>query len=520
MRNRIVKRLLMCCMGISLVVGTPAVGWASETETTKEEVPETDSSAEDYLPFFKDANPQCYFANGRFHVPVSFFVSGLPNFELNDFKMEIHDLGLNDGKYCLSIKSDTGDLDAVLILDDYKEDDNSFSDLKLLFANDEATIEQARNVLLGIISFCKDGNLSTEDITDLYSNIINNAGTTINNAGISYLVNIATTEESNEIQNCQLQCEQNKLNKLNGTTYTFDFMTNDAAVIEKQVNIADEQIKPYQSVDDSGKTVFDYSKEGAQEAADIYEASIRQQENVEYKSSAIGQIDPETGSEMENFIFKIYSENSAAAQETTPALEPTVTSVPTATPEQTKAPVEYKDATTIKIVQQALNDAGYNCGTPDGVAGSGTSSAITQYQTDKGLSVNGLVTDELVQSLGVTEKVQQAVQLEQNKSSYRSDLTYDQMARTPDAYMGEKIKISGKVLQAETGDDICYARVAMNSDYDTVVFVTYSNDLLGYRLLEDDQITVYGSSMGVYSYEAVSGATITIPWLMADMIEM
>lgn len=33
-------------------------------------------------------------------------------------------------------------------------------------------------------------------------------------------------------------------------------------------------------------------------------------------------------------------------------------------------------------------------------------------------------------------------------------------------------------------------------------------------------ITIYGTSWGLYSYEAVSGATITIPWLEAAIIEM
>ena len=51
----------------------------------------------------------------------------------------------------------------------------------------------------------------------------------------------------------------------------------------------------------------------------------------------------------------------------------------------------------------------------------------------------------------------------------------------------------------------------MNSSYDTVIFVTYDKDLLSYRLLDDDIVTVYGTSLGVYSYEAVSGATITLP---------
>lgn len=214
---------------------------------------------------------------------------------------------------------------------------------------------------------------------------------------------------------------------------------------------------------------------------------------------------------------KIKKENKELKQ-TTPAPEETSTPEPTEVPQ---TPItEYKDATTIRITQQALNEVGYNCGTPDGVAGGKTSQAITEYQTAKGITVNGLITDELLQSLGIVERVQEAVKAEGAKAEYSSDYSYDQLARNPDTYMSQKIKITGKVLQAETSEDVCYARVAMNSDYDTVIFVTYENNLLGYRLLENDQITVYGTSLGVYSYKAVSGATITIPWLNADIIEM
>ena len=211
------------------------------------------------------------------------------------------------------------------------------------------------------------------------------------------------------------------------------------------------------------------------------------------------------------------SDTETTQEETTSAADAEVTEVPT---ENTQPVTEYKDATTIRIVQQALNEAGYNCGTPDGLIGGKTTEAITAYQTQKGIMVNGLVTDELLQSLGVVEKVQEAVKAEASKGEYNSGYTYDQLARNPDTYKGQKIKITGKVLQAETSDSTCYARIAMNSNYDTVIFVTYDAKLLGYRLLEDDQVAVYGKSYGVYSYEAVSGATITIPWIHADIIEM
>lgn len=185
-----------------------------------------------------------------------------------------------------------------------------------------------------------------------------------------------------------------------------------------------------------------------------------------------------------------------------------------------KDSVEYTDATTIRIVQQTLNELGYNCGSPDGVAGGKTTEAVKNYQTDKNITVNGKITDELLEILDISEKVQAAIEAEASKSEYGSEYTYDQLARNPDSYKGKKVLIKGKVLQAETTDTVCYARVAMNSDYNTVIFVTYDSSLLGYRLLEDDIITVYGIAQGVYSYEAISGASITIPWINADIIEM
>ena len=39
-------------------------------------------------------------------------------------------------------------------------------------------------------------------------------------------------------------------------------------------------------------------------------------------------------------------------------------------------PVLLYDSTIIQQVQQALNDAGFDCGTPDGIAGKGTAAAV------------------------------------------------------------------------------------------------------------------------------------------------
>ncbi len=66
--------------------------------------------------------------------------------------------------------------------------------------------------------------------------------------------------------------------------------------------------------------------------------------------------------------------------------------------------VANTDKATVKEVQAALNEAGYNCGTPDGIAGNMTASAISAYQKDKGLEVTGTITDELLSSLFPAEE--------------------------------------------------------------------------------------------------------------------
>ncbi len=213
----------------------------------------------------------------------------------------------------------------------------------------------------------------------------------------------------------------------------------------------------------------------------------------------------------------VISEDSIITDEEAKRLIEEGTSEPSPTP----APVEYTDRITVRLAQEALNAAGYNCGTPDGISGANTERAISDYQTDKGLTVTGTVTDELLSSLNIVEKVQKAVEVEQMKDKYNNGYTYDQLARNPDTYTGELAKVTGKVLQADSaGSDTYYMRLAMNSNYDTVIFITYSQDVIDYRLLEGDIVSVYGTCMGLYSYEAVSGATITIPWIHADNIEM
>lgn len=54
---------------------------------------------------------------------------------------------------------------------------------------------------------------------------------------------------------------------------------------------------------------------------------------------------------------------------------------------------------TVKQVQELLNQMGYECGTPDGLAGSKTHEAILRYTKEHGLQESQEITEELLESL-------------------------------------------------------------------------------------------------------------------------
>ena len=76
------------------------------------------------------------------------------------------------------------------------------------------------------------------------------------------------------------------------------------------------------------------------------------------------------------------------------------------------AVAEYTDRETVKMVQQALNDAGYDCGTPDGIAGKNTKNAIIAYQQANGLEETGVVDDALLESLGISVETEAEAEAE------------------------------------------------------------------------------------------------------------
>ena len=66
--------------------------------------------------------------------------------------------------------------------------------------------------------------------------------------------------------------------------------------------------------------------------------------------------------------------------------------------------VEYWDAETVAEVQEALNEAGFDCGDVDGSLGEMTKAAIESYQEANGIDVTGTITNAVLESFGIEKE--------------------------------------------------------------------------------------------------------------------
>lgn len=108
----------------------------------------------------------------------------------------------------------------------------------------------------------------------------------------------------------------------------------------------------------------------------------------------------------------------------------------------------------------------------------------------------------------------------QEKQRYNTGITYEQLARTPDKLMGRAVKFHGKVIQIIEGDTEVQMRLAVNDDYDKILYCAISKDnLKGTRILENDKITIYGVSTGLITYDSTMGGKISIPGVLIEKYE-
>lgn len=157
-------------------------------------------------------------------------------------------------------------------------------------------------------------------------------------------------------------------------------------------------------------------------------------------------------------------------------------------------------------------------------ASTSTASSTSASKTDKSTSeVANSSSTESSDSEDVTfdsEIKEASTPKEVNPADYNTGITYDTLTRTPDEHIGNKVTLSGEIVQVIEGDDASQYRMAVDQDYDKMVLIEVPTDQLSSRILENDLITIYGVSQGTIDYEYTIGGTNTVPAITVDKFEV
>lgn len=145
------------------------------------------------------------------------------------------------------------------------------------------------------------------DMEDQIQGFAESIGLTADQANmlVPILEAMGTLDISPKVNNSELektvtdaQTAEQTLEETTGKQYNFDFNITDLDTIQKQVDqvkkdIEDTYLKRDKNGnvirDENGIPTYDYSAPGAKETAQIYDASIKQQQQAEYQTSALGQ---------------------------------------------------------------------------------------------------------------------------------------------------------------------------------------------------------------------------------------
>lgn len=135
----------------------------------------------------------------------------------------------------------------------------------------------------------------------------------------------------------------------------------------------------------------------------------------------------------------------------------------------------------------------------------------------------GKVTINISDKSDSKSKVALNVQVEHSavydKTSYPS-IQYDSASRYPSSYKGDNVSFNGRVLQVMSGWGETSYRISSRGRWNNVVYVTIKNSDITTPIIEDDNVTVYGKYDGNYTYKSILGASITIPSVTAEKINV
>lgn len=109
----------------------------------------------------------------------------------------------------------------------------------------------------------------------------------------------------------------------------------------------------------------------------------------------------------------------------------------------------------------------------------------------------------------------------ETKKQYKDScktVTYEELARDKDMMQGERLCLTGQIVQAD-GKRFRMEITKKSYGYDDAIMFDFNTDKIDYNVLEKDIVTIWGESQGSYTYKAVLGNEITVPRIKAEYLE-
>ena len=152
----------------------------------------------------------------------------------------------------------------------------------------------------------------------------------------------------------------------------------------------------------------------------------------------------------------------------------------------------------------------------DKVTVTGTFDGLYTYTSTLGgeITIPSCVTE----NVKITGSKRPKIEKDKDGYSYINAESYEDFNRYAEAYEGQLVRLTGKVVQVMEGTGTASYRVGLEKQQSSVVYVNISLKDRDVRVLENDTVTVYGVYSGLYSYTSTLGATITIPCVQATKI--
>lgn len=179
----------------------------------------------------------------------------------------------------------------------------------------------------------------------------------------------------------------------------------------------------------------------------------------------------------------------------------------------------------VEYIQIQLWMLDYYRGDVTGTFDDATRDAVIAFQRNNHLDSDGVVGKQSWNKLFFDKTVYSAYETPPPTPSpfptvEYGKFNYTEVARYPEKHIADLVKIDGTVAQVlGSRDDGYELRFRANNDYDQMVYVYILKDP-GFGILDGDKLRIYGMCSKTVTYKTVLGASVTLPLVIADRVEL